>query len=217
MRNRLPILMLLLCLAMLSGCQDPVALNGIRRVAVLTAEADMGPRFLGVEIKQELLARLPRVFILEAVDGVPFEAQLPPGGRAGNLPLIAERCREQGVDAFILTVVTAYQSRRDGNIDILDPHDSNQRRPGLELELSVELAFTASLYRAEDCSLVFSRNAYGRSLHTITLDPKRPLLSLNLLLEPHYDELRREAIADAVRRLTREAARAYGKLQKMSY
>ena len=195
-------------LVLFAGCQGPVELAGVRRVAVLTADPGHGPSALGLEIKREFLAQLPRRFTVEVIDGAPIEAQLPLGFQYSppDTARIAALCKAYGADAFILTSVTRYEKRGDGRVGLLDAFDASMRRPGVKLELGVDLAFNATLIRAEDGHPLFGRSAHGSSFHRITLDPRHPLMSLHELLEPHFDQVRREAVRSAVYRLLREIA-----------
>lgn len=209
-------LSLALLLVLVTGCNNPpVELAGIKRVAVMSMDSAWHQPMLGRAIKYELLASIPRRFAIEVIDGAALEAEF----QGVNLETVlarpeaaAELGRRYGVDGFVVGTVTAYEELRDGRLGVIHEWTEEDRSHlGMRINLGVQLAFNTRLVRADDGSSLFYRQASGFASRSITLDPKRPFLSMLNLFEPHFAELRDQAVRRAVHDLIWDLVREYGR------
>ena len=199
----LPILLLLI----LSGCKKPVALDGVKRVAVLTLENYTNCPELGEEIKREILAQMPRDFVVEVIDGAALEAELFPtaaeailSGRAGEV------ARRHGVDAFILGEVTNYTEGHQEHLD-LGWGQGQGLKADAHVDLSVTVGFNLRLVRAADGGSLIYRQSSRTATEVLSFGLGHPYVSFTISAQPVYPQLRAEAVRQAVRELFREIAR----------
>ncbi len=209
MRRMLRLAFLAAALA-LQGCAPPVQLAGIRRVAIMTPEIKMGPQSMAIQVKQELFAQIPRRFTVQVVDGLQIESALPGGPpKIADLAWLAALCREYDIDALVISSITEYNEKRAGGISAIATGDRKAARAAFRVDLGVDLTLDASLLKIADRSFIFSRSVAGTAARSIIIDPVNPLAGLDNLLKPHFQELRRQAINNAVWQLTREIYKEY--------
>lgn len=215
MRNWLRFIIPLAFCLFLAGCKEepPAELAGIRRVAVLALENGAAcPEGVdpGRLVKDQLLAHLSRRFALEVIDGAPCEEELRNRTAPWDPAFLADLGRRNDVDGLVTGTITEYRERREGALGVLEWYDPEDRRVGVKIKLQVEVAFNLRLLRTADGASVFHRRAAGRAWRWITLDPKHPVFSMAMFLQPHFEELRVAAVRQAVDDLLRNVAREYG-------
>jgi len=200
-------------LVLLTGCnKTPVELAGIKRVAVLTLDNLTSRQELGAEIKQELMAQIPRSLAVEVVDGAAIEAGLPPNGIEAALSQpgrAAELGRRFGVDAFVVGMATTYREERDSRLN-MEWSSQEGFDASMSLEIGVSLGFNLRLLRAADGSSVIYRQAADTRTEVLVFGLVHPFISFTISAQPHYQQLREEAIHQAVHELIRGIRREYG-------
>lgn len=194
----------------LTGCQGPIDLAGIKRVAVLTPVNRTNCPTLGEEIRRELLHQLSKRVEAEIVDGSAIEAALPPEELAAALVepgRAAELGARYGVDAFLFGTATYYEQGYRPHLE-LNLGTGTRPQANARVDLEVQVGFELKLLRAADGRLLVSHHVAESAEKTFSLGLEPPFISLTLSLEPIYPRLREEAIRTAVRRTIKEVARA---------
>ncbi|MGE5599314.1 MAG: hypothetical protein ACM3XS_08030 [Bacteroidota bacterium] len=197
-------------LAASAGCSRPAALYGMRRIAVLALDDYTETPGLGAEVKQAILARVPRSFTLEVVDGAAIEAELPAGqveSALGDPARAAELGRKHGVDGFVVGAVTQFREGRDGALG-LAWSSAEGLNASFEERITVSVAFNVRLVRAADGVSLIYRQAAAAAEKVLAFGLGHPYVSFEVSVGPHYPPLRAKAVGEAVDKLVRDLARA---------
>ena len=194
----------------LTGCQGPIDLAGIKRVAVLTPVNRTNCPTLGDEIKRELLRQLSNRVAAEIVDGAAIEAAIPLEGLAavlGRPDEAAELGAVYGVDAFLFGTATHYEQGHRPHLQ-LNIETGEGLHADARVDLEVQVGFELKLLRAADGQVLISHHVAESAEETFSIGLEPPSISLTFSLEPVYPQLREEAIRAAVRKTLMEVVRA---------
>ena len=201
------LLLPLLALLPLAGCNKPVALNGIKRVAVLTIENYTKCPSLGDEIKREILAQMPKGFIVEVIDGEPLERQmLPTAAEVVMSGRAAEIGRRYGVDAFVLGEATLYEEKHQEHLGL--EFGKGKFDADVRVDLTATVGFNLRLVRAADGASLLYRQSSQTATEALSFGLNHPYISFTVSAQPIYPQLRAEAVHNAVGELLRELAKA---------